>query len=96
MKVFLQDAYSQLRPGLKLTISSLETQLQEQKDAYENAMSGLLKERRVRQEEERIRRDYDEQRVETLMEKVSKMRTLCRENTRGLFYAEVIVFIFGV
>lgn len=69
--------------GLKLTVSSLETQLQEQKDAYDNAMAGLLKERRTRQEEERIRRDYDEARIEELLEKVSRMRTLCRENTRG-------------
>jgi hypothetical protein len=70
--------------GLKLTVSSLETQLQEQKDAYDNAMAGLLKERRIRQEEERIRRDYDEARIEELLEKVSMMRTLCRENTRGI------------
>ena len=80
--------------GLKLTVSSLETQLQEQKDAYDNAISGLLKERRVRQEEERIRREYDETRIEELLEKISKMRTLCRENTRGIKFNALIIYIY--
>ena len=79
--------------GLKLTVSSLETQLQEQKDAYDNAISGLLKERRVRQEEERIRREYDETRIEELLEKISKMRTLCRENTRGIKFNALIIYM---
>ncbi len=70
--------------ALKLNVASLHTQIDEQKDAYENAITGLLKERRVRQEEERIRRDYDESRIEALMEKLTRMRTLCRENTRGI------------
>ncbi|KAJ3304372.1 Coiled-coil domain-containing protein 77 [Kappamyces sp. JEL0829] len=70
--------------ALKLTVSSLQTQVDEQKDAYENAMAGLLKERRLRQEEDRIRREYDEARIESLMEKLTRMRTLCRENTREL------------
>lgn len=70
--------------ALKLTNSSLQTQLDEQRLAYDSAMDGLLKERRIKQEEDRLRREYDEERIETLMDKVYKMRTLCRENTRGI------------
>ncbi|KAI8911664.1 hypothetical protein EDD86DRAFT_189111 [Gorgonomyces haynaldii] len=68
--------------GLKLQVSSLETQLSEQKEAYDAIIAGLQKEKRIRLEEEKIRRDHDHQKVESLMERLDKSRALCRENTR--------------
>eukprot|EP00842_Homolaphlyctis_polyrhiza_P005504 jgi/Hompol1/5955/HPOL_004774-RA len=70
--------------GLRLQNSSLQTQLDEQRQAYEATIAGLMKDRRTRTEEERIRREYDNQRVEELLDKVKRLRTLCRENTREL------------
>jgi hypothetical protein len=71
--------------ALKLNNSSLQTQLDEQRIAYDAAMDGLLKERRIKQEEAKLRQEYDEEKITSLMDKLQKMRTLCRENTRGIF-----------
>ncbi|KAJ3276464.1 Coiled-coil domain-containing protein 77 [Terramyces sp. JEL0728] len=64
--------------GLKLTISSLQTQLEEQ------AIAGLMKERRLREDEEKARRDFEEEKIESLTKKLAQMRLLCRENTKEL------------
>ena len=55
-----------------------------QKSASDAAISGLLKERRLRDEEEKARREFQEDQIKQLLEKVMKMRALCRENTREL------------
>ncbi|KAJ3322404.1 Coiled-coil domain-containing protein 77 [Boothiomyces sp. JEL0866] len=70
--------------GLKLTISSLQTQIEEQKATYEEAISGLMKERRLREDEEKARRDFEEEKIESLTKKLTQMRLLCRENTKEL------------
>ncbi|KAJ3276478.1 Coiled-coil domain-containing protein 77 [Terramyces sp. JEL0728] len=70
--------------GLKLTISSLQTQLEEQNTTYEEAIAGLMKERRLREDEEKARRDFEEEKIESLTKKLAQMRLLCRENTKEL------------
>jgi hypothetical protein len=75
--------------GLKLRVSSLETQLNEQvylpiqRQSYEETISGLMRERRMRHEEEQIRRQHDESKLENMLDRLNKTRALCRENTRG-------------
>jgi coiled-coil domain-containing protein 77 len=69
--------------GLKLELSSMEAQLEEQKEAFDNTVNGLIKERNIKQEEEIARRNFYEDQTKALLEKLSRMRTLCRENTRG-------------
>jgi hypothetical protein len=70
--------------GLKLTILSLKTQLEEQKSISDAAMSGILKEQRLIQEQNKVKQEYYESQVKELMEKLNKMRSLCRENTKGI------------
>jgi coiled-coil domain-containing protein 77 len=70
--------------GLKLTILSLKTQLEEQKVIAEASANGLLKEQRLIHEQNKSRQEYYEGQVKDLMEKLNKMRVLCRENTREL------------
>ncbi|KAJ3262619.1 Coiled-coil domain-containing protein 77 [Boothiomyces macroporosus] len=54
------------------------------KATYEEAISGLMKERRLREDEEKARRDYEEEKIEALTKKLAQMRLLCRENTKEL------------
>ncbi|KAH6570926.1 hypothetical protein BASA62_004092 [Batrachochytrium salamandrivorans] len=70
--------------GLKLTVSALQTQLDEQRKAYDDTLSGLMKDRSNKTEEERVRREYDAVKVEEYLSTIKKLRTLCRENTREL------------
>nr|KAJ3421820.1 Coiled-coil domain-containing protein 77 [Polyrhizophydium stewartii] len=70
--------------GLRLNVSSLQTQLDEQRKAYDATISGLMKDRRSLMEQERIRREHDAAKIDELLEKVKKLRVLCRENTREL------------
>ena len=43
-----------------------------------------MKERRVRLEEEKLRQQHDQRKIENLLDRLDKSRTLCRENTREL------------
>ncbi|KAI8899652.1 hypothetical protein BC833DRAFT_585028 [Globomyces pollinis-pini] len=76
--------------GLKLTVSSLQAQVQEQKLNFDNTMDAIMKERRLKLEEERARSDYNENKIKGLMDTLAKMRTLCRENTRELLRTKKI------
>lgn len=54
-----------------------------QKIAYEATIAALIKDRTKQVEVEKVRRDLDQEKVEKLQEKIDKLRSLCRENTKG-------------
>lgn len=70
--------------ALKLTVTSLRAQLDEQKRNGDETVLALLDEQRVRLKEEKARRQYEAERIDQLTKKVDKLRVLCRENTRAL------------
>ncbi|KAK5673515.1 hypothetical protein QVD99_000955 [Batrachochytrium dendrobatidis] len=70
--------------GLRLTVLSLQTQLDEQKKGFDETISGLMKDRKNMIEEERVRREYDAAKIEEHLATIKKLRILCRENTREL------------
>ncbi|ORY48279.1 hypothetical protein BCR33DRAFT_714666 [Rhizoclosmatium globosum] len=72
--------------SLRLTVSSLHTQLDEQKKSYEEIIAGLHRDRKVLLEEEKIRRQHEERKMEDLLDKVDNLRQLNRENVRELLY----------
>ncbi|TPX36904.1 hypothetical protein SmJEL517_g00870 [Synchytrium microbalum] len=74
--------------ALKIKVSALQTQLDEQKHAYEDSIENLKKDRSAQMEEEKIRRRHESARIEELMRKVHRLRTLCRENTRELLHTK--------
>ena len=69
--------------GLLLKISAFETQLDEQKNAYETTIAGLMRDRAKQLENDKIRREHDVEKIEKLQEKLGTLRGLCRENTKG-------------
>lgn len=92
--------------ALKLTVTSLRTQLDEQvctprailmgfrinllqqAKSYQGTIAGLLRDRQTQMEEERARREHEAQKSSDLMDKVQKLRALCRENIRGICHFE--------
>ncbi|KAJ3060426.1 Coiled-coil domain-containing protein 77, partial [Podochytrium sp. JEL0797] len=72
--------------SLRLTISSLHTHLSEQSTSYEEIIAGLHRDRDVRVEEERIRRQHEHDKMKELMERNDNLRALSRENVRELLY----------
>ncbi|KAJ1342159.1 hypothetical protein BSLG_003286 [Batrachochytrium salamandrivorans] len=62
--------------GLKLTVSALQTQLDEQRKAYDDTLSGLMKDRSNKTEEERVRREYDAVKVEEYLSTIKKLQLL--------------------
>jgi hypothetical protein len=46
-------------------------------------MTSLTRERRIREEETKIRQSYDDEKIESLLDRLNKTRAVCRENTRG-------------
>ncbi|KAJ3281843.1 Coiled-coil domain-containing protein 77 [Borealophlyctis nickersoniae] len=70
--------------ALKLKLASLQTQLDEQKEHYEATIADLMRDRKTRMEEEKVRREHEAQKIGELTDKVHRLRALCRENTRGL------------
>ena len=51
-----------------------------------------MKDKRTRAEEEKIRKEHDAAKIEEAMEKIKKLRTLCRENTRGIPFVSLSIF----
>ncbi|KAJ3196540.1 Coiled-coil domain-containing protein 77 [Irineochytrium annulatum] len=74
--------------SLNLTISSLRTQIDEQRQAAEDIAAGYEKDRQTQMEEEKVRREYEAQKLAELTERNSKLRALNRENTRELLYTK--------
>ncbi|KAJ3201562.1 Coiled-coil domain-containing protein 77 [Entophlyctis luteolus] len=70
--------------SLKLTISSLHTQLDEQNKAHQEIVAGLQRDRQTLLEEENIRRGHEAKKMESLLEKNDSLRQLNRENVREL------------
>ncbi|KAI9352724.1 hypothetical protein BDR26DRAFT_1002869 [Obelidium mucronatum] len=80
--IILEDEIESMR----LTISSLHTQLDEQKKSYEEIIAGLNRDRRVLLEEEQIRREHEAKKMGELLDKTDNLRQLNRENVRELLY----------
>ncbi|KAJ3124676.1 Coiled-coil domain-containing protein 77 [Physocladia obscura] len=72
--------------SMKLTISSLQTQLEEQKKSYEEIIIGLHRDRQTLLEEEQIRRAHESKKMEQLLDKNDNLRQLNRENVRELLH----------
>jgi uncharacterized protein YgiM (DUF1202 family) len=76
--------------GLQLTVSSLESQLSDQKQAFQDKIDNLEREKRLRMQEEAIRSQHDRAKIEALMERLNNARALCRENTKELLRTKKI------
>ncbi|KNC97914.1 uncharacterized protein SPPG_09420 [Spizellomyces punctatus DAOM BR117] len=74
--------------ALKLTVTSLRTQLEEQGRAYEATVAALKRDRQTQIDEEKARREHESQRISELLEKLQKLRALCRENIRELLHTK--------
>ncbi|KAJ3057258.1 Coiled-coil domain-containing protein 77 [Rhizophlyctis rosea] len=72
----------------QLRLVALQTQLEEQRVHYESIIDHLMKDRKARMEEERVRHEHEAERIGNLMDKVHRMRALCRENTRELLHTK--------
>lgn len=46
-------------------------------------IEGLKKDRMKQMDMEKVRKDHDNEKMEALQEKLTKLRGLCRENTKG-------------
>ncbi|KAI9001951.1 hypothetical protein BC832DRAFT_593803 [Gaertneriomyces semiglobifer] len=74
--------------ALRLTVTALRTQLTEQQQSYEATIAGLLRDRQTHLEEEKARRENESHKIDELMQKLAKLRALCRENVRELLYVK--------
>ncbi|KAI9093069.1 hypothetical protein DFS34DRAFT_652657 [Phlyctochytrium arcticum] len=74
--------------SLRVNLASLRTQLEEQTQMYEATIAGLKRDRQTRMDEEKSRRQYESQKIEDLMEKLQKLRALCRENIKELLHTK--------
>ncbi|KAJ3417218.1 hypothetical protein HDV05_006424 [Chytridiales sp. JEL 0842] len=72
--------------SMKLTITALHTQLDEQRKSYEETIAGLKRDRRTLLDEERVRRENEATKSGELMDKLDKLRSLNRENIREILY----------
>jgi hypothetical protein len=67
----------------RLQLESALTQIEEQRSVYDETIANLVKDRTIKMQEEKVRRQHDQSRIEDYMKQVDKLRALCRENTRG-------------
>ncbi|TPX62336.1 hypothetical protein PhCBS80983_g00448 [Powellomyces hirtus] len=74
--------------GLKLTVSSLRAQLADQAKNHEATVAGLMRDRQAAMDAEQARREHEAAQIGTLMDKVGKLRALCRENIRELLHTK--------
>ncbi|KAJ3036047.1 Coiled-coil domain-containing protein 77 [Rhizophlyctis rosea] len=74
--------------SMQLRLVALQTQLEEQRAHYESVIDHLLRDRKTRVEEEKVRREYEARRIEEFMEKLNRFRALSRENTRELLHTK--------
>ncbi|ORX87548.1 hypothetical protein BCR32DRAFT_227877 [Anaeromyces robustus] len=70
--------------GLRLTISSLKAQLEEQKKENKKHIEGFKKDRQFRINENESQQQYYFEQIISLTEKINKLRSICRENTKEL------------
>ncbi|KAJ3223318.1 Coiled-coil domain-containing protein 77 [Clydaea vesicula] len=72
--------------ALKLELFSCHTQLDEQKEVFQESISNLIKDRNIKDQEEAIRREHgiDNNKIADLLKQVERLRSLTRENTREL------------
>jgi hypothetical protein len=47
-------------------------------------IEGLKKDRLKQMDFEKIKKEHDNEKIEALQEKLTKLRGLCRENTKGM------------
>ncbi|CAG8458615.1 118_t:CDS:10 [Ambispora gerdemannii] len=69
---------------LNLRIKTLNTQLEEQRHGYEEIIASLETDRQALIEEEKLRRQYDSNKIQELTAKVQRLDLFCRENTKEL------------
>lgn len=67
----------------RLQLESALTQIEEQRSVYDETIANLVKDRTIKMQEEKVRRQHDQSKIEDYMKQVDKLRALCRENTRG-------------
>ncbi|ORX45444.1 hypothetical protein BCR36DRAFT_118019 [Piromyces finnis] len=70
--------------GLRLTVSSLKAQIEEQKKENEKHIEGYKKDRQFRINENKSQQQYYFEQIISLTEKINKLRSICRENTKEL------------
>jgi chromosome segregation ATPase len=70
--------------GLKLTISSLKAQIDEQKKENERHIEGYKKDKQYRINENESQQKYYFEQIISLTDKINKLRSICRENTKEL------------
>jgi len=70
--------------GLRLTISSLKAQIEEQRKENEKHIEGYKKDRQFRISENESQQQYYFEQIISLTEKINKLRSICRENTKEL------------
>ncbi|KAI8807151.1 hypothetical protein BJ742DRAFT_813626 [Cladochytrium replicatum] len=74
--------------GLKLNVSALQTQLEEQRTLYEQTISTLSRDREQQAKEDRLWQQHDSQVIAELQDTNRRLRTLCRENTKELLQSK--------
>ncbi|KAL6617321.1 hypothetical protein U3516DRAFT_812058 [Neocallimastix sp. 'constans'] len=70
--------------GLRLTISQLQTQIDDQRKENETYIENYKKERQLRINENNSQQQYYFDQIISLTDKINKLRSICRENTREL------------
>ncbi|KAJ3332667.1 Coiled-coil domain-containing protein 77 [Blyttiomyces sp. JEL0837] len=71
---------------LNLTISSLRSQLDEQRRTYEEIIAGFERDRKTLFEEDKIRQEHETAKIGELMDKLNSLRALNRENIREMLH----------
>ncbi|CAG8459345.1 50_t:CDS:10 [Ambispora leptoticha] len=69
---------------LNLKVKTLTTQLEEQRHGYEEIIASLEMDRQALIEEEKLRRQYDSDKIQELTAKVQRLDLFCRESTKEL------------
>ncbi|KAJ1562742.1 Coiled-coil domain-containing protein 77 [Nowakowskiella sp. JEL0078] len=74
--------------GLKLNLTAVQTQLDEQRTFYEQTISQLKRDRELSSQEHKVWLEQSKQKSAELLESNRRLRTLCRENTRELLFTK--------
>ncbi|RKO96663.1 hypothetical protein CXG81DRAFT_27221 [Caulochytrium protostelioides] len=70
--------------ALRMRAEAMQIQREEERKAYEEAVEGLLRDRRIREDEEKVRRHQEADRISELTQQIHRLRALNRENTRDV------------
>ncbi|XP_013384088.1 coiled-coil domain-containing protein 77 isoform X3 [Lingula anatina] len=77
-----QDRYNSDNQTLTLQVEALQAQLEEQTRLAKDHVDGLLEDRRVKIEEYEARRQRDHDKIQTLLEKLTKTQDLLYDSTK--------------